>query len=498
MANGAQARGLTWVGAASRWVDRAVSALFVLGLGVLLGYQYMSPDKRVLSVLVGLVVAGIAWRLEIVAGIGVMLMAMPWPKGTVFGSTNLALILLLLVIFLLRVGQRELPFPRRSPIDMPILALVIATLISFYNVSPENMSGALANFELFLGTVLMFVVVVNSIQTERDLERVHQYQVWALVPMTLISFWELAHPGKAIVPGWIDFTTTGGKVFNTRDVRIGGPFHDYELLADFCGLNLLFLTFLLSRARSTIARTFYGALLGATVFLLFSTVTRGPLVSLAAALLYLLWAMRRRLRVVPTTIVLAAVAAAGVAANFVVANFTRSGNLFTRLSQTEFQGLAPDTRAYAWQNAWQHFLIHPIIGWGPFYSASRGLYTWFWPHNLYLYIANTIGVIGFGVFAWMLWKLFALTRPTVDMPNEGGYAEGYMLLARAQLVFFLVDQFKIEYLRNPTYQYQVWMMFALWVAGDRLRRRQTAAVAAEARPAPAWARPRVTAGASPP
>ncbi len=470
MRNGSHAGRLPLGEVLGGWVDRVVTAVVVLGLGVVLGLQYMAPDKRVLSVLAGLVVVGIAWRLEIIAGIGLVMFALPYPKGTTFGTTNLALILLLLVIYLLRVGQRELPRPQSTPIDMPVVGLLIAYVVSFYNVLPENLHLALSNFELFVGTLFLFYVVVNSIRTGADLRRLHEFQAGVLVTISLLALWELTHPGKALVPGWIDFTHTLGEAFDTQNVRIGGTFYDFELLADFCGLNVLFLSFLVARARDSYRRVYFGALLVLTVFIMFSTVTRGPIFSLGVAFAYGLWMMRRRLRVVPMVVGGAALAAVFLGANFVVANFTRSGDLLARLSQTEFKGLVPDTRAAAWQDAWDHFLLHPLIGSGPFYSFARGLYFWYWPHNLYLYVANIVGLFGLVFFLWLLWKLFVATRPTVDSPLAEDYVEAYMLLARVQLVFFLVDQVKIEYLRNATYQFQVWLMFAFWIAASRLRK----------------------------
>lgn len=499
MANGVHAPGRSWAGIAVGWIERGISAALVILLGVLLGLQYMAPDKRVLSALAGVIVAGIAWRLEIIAGIGVMIMALPFPKGLSFGTTNVALVLLLGVIYLLRVGQRELPRPRGTPLDMPILGLVVAYCVSFLNVEAVNAPGAVANFEHFIVALLMFGIVTNSVRTESALRRLHEFQAWALMAFTVIAFWELANPGRALVPGWIDFTATSGEVFNSRNVRVGGTFYDYELLADFCGLNILFLMFLWLRAENAFKRVLYGGLLATTVFLLFSTVTRGPIFSLAAAAMYTLWHMRRRLRVVPLTIGAGAVAGTLLAANFLVANFTKSGNLFDRLSGTEFKGVVPDDRVTAWTGAWNRFLHHPIIGGGPFYAVQQSLDMWFWPHNLYLYVLNIVGVVGFTFFLIMIWKLFQVTTPRVDTPTEGSYAEAYMMLARVQFVFFFVDQSKIEYLRNNTYQYEVWLMFAIWVAGDRIRREQHALLpqAAPARRVPAWALPGRAASGAP-
>ena len=54
------------------------------------------------------------------------------------------------------------------------------------------------------------------------------------------------------------------------------------------------------------------------------------------------------------------------------------------------------------------------------------------------------------------------------------------MIANAQLFVFLIDQTKIEYLRNPIYQFQVWVMFAYMVAAARIA---ADARAAGARPA---------------
>jgi len=48
-------------------------------------------------------------------------------------------------------------------------------------------------------------------------------------------------------------------------------------------------------------------------------------------------------------------------------------------------------------------------------------------------------------------------------------------MARAQMVVFLVDEAKIEYLRNTVYQFQVWVMFGLIAAAARMLQESTAA-----------------------
>ena len=466
------------------WMDRVANVLLVVGLGVLLGVQYVAPDKRVLSVSAAAVVVGVAWRLDMISGLCVAILAMPFPRGTTFGSTNLALILLLLVIYLLRIAQRQVAPPQSSPTDVPIVAFFLAYIVSFYNIENAHDFGfAFLNFVLLTGTFLFFFLISNTVDNEKALERLHTFCVISLLAVCLVGVYELGHPGGTLIPEWIEFHATQGREFNRHDIRIGSIFYDYELLADYCGLNLLLCTFLFLRARSLYRRLFMGGMLLLTMAIMFSTVTRGPLVSLSVALLFLVWRIRRHVRVVPATVIGSIVAALFIGMNFFVANFSRSGDLFGRVAKTQFIGLVPDSRVATWQPAFERMLKHPLLGWGPYYPTEHGIESVFWPHCLYLYVGNLTGFIGLGFFLWILWTFWKITTPRTDSLTSPSYTESYLLIAQVQLVFFIVDQVKIEYLRNTVYPYQVWLMFALWVAAYKLARKSRAAAVAAAAPA---------------
>jgi len=460
----------------------AVNGLAVAAIGVLLGLQYVAPNKRVLQVLAAAVLFGVAWRLDLVTGVGVLLLALPFPRGTVFGNTNLALILLLLVIWMLRFSTGHAPRPERTPLDGPIVGLLIAYLLSFNNVRAEHLAGALNNASLFVGTVLTYVLVVNNVRTTRDLRVLHGFYLALLGVVLLVSLYELAFPGRPLVAGWIEFEHGVTEGIDRRNMRIGGPFFDFELLAEFTALGLLFLGFLLFQASSTTRRVLLGGLLALCLFILFATVTRGAIVALAAALLYLGWLVRRRLRFVPLTIGVVAALIALAVVYGLVSRYTQAGDVVARFGETTFVDGLPDSRADVWPMAVERWLRHPVIGSGPYYASREGLRTWYWPHNLYLFVLNIVGVVGFAFFAWLLWRLWRATRPETDDLGDANYAAAYLLMARVQLFLLLVDQIKIEYLRNPIYQFQVWVMFALWIAARQIVERE------RTRPAPAVAR----------
>jgi len=467
---------------------RLGAIVVTVAAGVVLGLQYVTPNKRVLAVITALLLFGVTWRIDMVSALGVLALALPFPRSTVFGSTNLAFVLLMLVIWLLRVAQRQMAPPRRTPLDAVMVALFISYVVSFYNIANGvELTLALERFEIIVACMLMFFVVVNTVRTEDDFRRLLHFQAAAVAAICLLGVWELANPGSTLVPGWIDFRATLGQVFSTRGVRPGSMFYDFELLSEFCALNTVTVLFLLLRAGSGARRVLFGALLGVVVFMLFATCTRGSIISLVVGLPYFMWLIRRRLTFVGTVTVLALGVAIVLGMEFYVTNFTRSGSVFERLAQTTFVGYIPDSRVEAWSGAWERIFEHPLIGHGPYYSARTGTRIWFWPHCLYLYVANNIGFIGLAIFLWFLFTLVRLSRPRTDDLVKGPYLQSYMIIAHVQMIVFMVDQIKIEYLRNTIYQFQVWLTFALLVAAHQIAHNPPAPAAA--RPAPEPARP---------
>ena len=455
----------------SRFVERVLQVLLICAVGILLGQQYVAPDKRVIPVLVSIIIIGLAWRLNLVTAIGVLIVFLPYPRGTVFGTTNLALILVLTIIWLVRVSTRQLEVPRRSPIDLPLLGLFVIYVLSFNNVRPAALERSFQLFELFVGSMIMYFLIVNNVRTERDLRRIHDAQLLCSLSVFLVAIWELNNPGKVFIPGWISFTHTVGSEFNTRNVRVGATFYDYELLSEYGAITLLLAIFRWARARSGKERGLYSLFILLNVFILFATVTRGAFISLAAAIPVLLWSLRRRLKVVPLTITAAAVLALLIGMNFYVSQFTRSGDLFARMSDTHMVGgWMPDSRAEAWVNAWNRALVHPLVGGGAYYTYLPGHQIW-WPHNVYLYYANVVGFLGLAFYLAILVTLFRLTRPRVDDLRHPSYADAYLIIAQAQFVLFVVNEFKIDYLRNTVYQMVVWVMFSVWTASYQVARR---------------------------
>ena len=457
-------------------LDRLGPVLLIVATGIVLGFQFIVPDKRMIAVIATIIMFGLAWRLDMAAGLGVLAIALPFPRGTTFGNTNLALVAIIAVIWLLRASLGQSARPQRSPLDVPVLALFVAYVISFYNIANAvDLGLALVIFEMFAAAVLMFFVIVNNLQDERSFRRFLEFQVISVLLVCLLAVWELSHPGQALITGWIELEKnalgTGNAEIFLHNIRVGSSFSDYELLAEYCALNSLLVLFLFLRAETMIRRVALAAMLPLIAFVLFATVTRGAIISLAAGLLYLAWILRRRLNFVMLVTVVVALVLGFQSMNYYVASFTRSGNLLSRFAGSSgFVGVLPEERAGIWMEAWGRIFEHPLIGHGPYYSIMSGTRTYLWPHNLYLLVANNVGFIGLGIFLWLLWTLLKISRPRTDDLRRGEFMDSYMIIAHVQLVAFLIDQTKIDFVRNGTYQFQVWLMFALITAAYRISR----------------------------
>ncbi len=459
-------------GGGTDWVSRGFGVILLVGAGVVLGMNYLAPDKRMIAVMVATLIFGITWRIDMVSGIGILVLALPYPRGTVSGGTNVVIVLLLLLIWLLRISTRQVPPAQRTPVDVPIIALLISFIISFYNIeTAANLARALETFVQILAGFAMIYLVVNNLRRPEQLERVHMFQAVSITMVCLLGIFELYSPNGVFIPGWITFQHAYSEGINIHNVRIGGPFFDFELLSEYCAINLLLLFLLAVRARSVARRTIFVSLLVLTFFIMFATVTRGGIMALAVGMLYLMWVLRKRLNLIRVTAAVALAVGAFLAMNYYVANFTHSGDLVARLvdpQSWEFERGMPVSRASIWQSAFERMMIHPIIGHGPFYDTAKGLDFWFWPHNGYLYLGNLVGFVGLTCYLWLLFGLWKISRTSAPDLRDRNYARAYLAIAHVQLVVFMVDQMKIDLLRNSIYPFQVWLLFAYIISAHRL------------------------------
>jgi O-antigen ligase len=457
--------------AVSGWAGKVLLAFGILVFSIIAGSQVVDPDPRVLQVVAAGAVVFLAFRATSISALAFAVLLLPFPKATSYGNTNVALTLLIFLVWIFRVStKREAP-PVRTSVDVAILGLVMAYAVSFYEVEPVHFAQAWSLFLNFLSYVLILFLAVNIIKTPKDVQKVLAMQLLSCVMLCVLAVYEQGHPGATIIPGWV---TLGASEGMTDSIRVGSTFLDYELFGEYCALNLFLQMFLFTRATSNTRRWVLVGIILLTFYCLFSTVTRGAIISFMVGSIYLIWLSRHRLNFVKLVTILSLSVGLIAGADFVVANFTNSDSVLERLFATKLENGVPDTRAGAWKMAVENIADKPLIGHGPYYSARRGVEVQWWPHNVYLFYGYIVGLVGLAFFLWILWELWRITRPRSLSLGHGTYMQGASLLARVLLFTFIVDQIKIDYLRNPRYSTFVWMLFGVLYAVGRVARDEDA------------------------
>jgi O-antigen ligase len=463
------------------WVRYGFVAALVIVTSLLVAHEITSPDVRTMQILLAGLLVFAALRVSSFTTLLFIALAIPTYKPTTYGGTTLAFVLVLFILWLVRLTLKMERPAGRTSIDLPVAVLFCAYLLACSQLeSTEELRGAMFNIFNLLTHIMVCFMVIHLTRTEKQLRILVGALVVMAVLIDLTALWELAFPGRALIPGWLDLGAqwageAGKRGLEIKGLRVAGVFFDYELLAEYCAMSMLLLFFVFARARTWLERTGMGALLVLNTFILFATVTRGAIVSLIVASLYLLWVVRKRVRLAALLGGLAIVFGAGWYILDFVANHTHSGNILNRFEKTEFKGFVPETRVGVWKGAWERILQKPIFGHGPYYEfKTKGIEQVLWPHNNYLFYWHTVGIIGLLAFLWLAFELLRCTLPRAPTLRDPSFSASFLLALQAMLVLFLVDQIKIEYLRNPVYPYCVWLFYGVIVATGRIVRQQQA------------------------
>jgi hypothetical protein len=323
------------------------------------------------------------------------------------------------------------------------------------------------------------ILIVNFVDDEVKLRKTMKIMMVSAALFVAFTIFEMIFPGKTLIPQWL-YTQHKTQLL-MRGVRMGGPFHDYELAAEFITLNAFFIFFMLIRTKRMAVRMLFGLFLLVDLFMMFTTITRGALFSLIAGTVYLMILSRKDINFVRFSAVVVGMTLLLVVMEGIVARYTTSGSLFERVMATTFErGLVPTNRVATWDGAIERGMNNPLFGQGAGWDFARGLTTGLWPHSLYLFYFNITGLFGLGAFLLLMYRLVKLSLAGVHTSlATSPFPEALMKILHVVLLIFLFDQIKIEYLRNSKYTYFIWFLFGLIVATHNVimkQRREQVAV----------------------
>ena len=246
-----------------------------------------------------------------------------------------------------------------------------------------------------------------------------QFEVFALIVLGYLTFTAIAFLSGAhslIFPRFILDESLG---FHADRAR--GPL--LQAVANGVSLNMLGLLALHAYQRGSVRGVKIAVLLGSVPIAIMATMTRAVWLSFAGTVIVLIFLSDSRvLRRACMGLVL--IAAAGLAV--VLSSHDLRASLSDRLE--ERGPLAYRAAVYA--GGWDMFLGRPLTGWG-FHQMPAELPRHvsgyeekvLYPHNTYLEVLVEFGVVGLGLYLWLMWELWRLGRGAMPAGEEVSFLD---------------------------------------------------------------------------
>lgn len=458
-------------------------------VSIVLGQQIVQPHHRMIKMAVLAVVLAFLTRYPIIFSLYFFVLLMPFPSGVVLTSTNVILMTLIPMIWMVRslaTGERLF---KRTEVDKWILIFLLAHVVSFWNV--ETRQGVIDGIRVVwkqLTAVAFFYLIVTFVTDENKLEKMMKIVPIAGAIAASTALFELFVPGFELIPGWIEARErfgAGTLGYRVVGMRVAGAIGSYDLLSDFCAFNLWLAVPHFLRARNAIEKLLWLGVSALTITVLMATANRGALAAFALAFFYGLWVFRRYLNLRRLVIVLCAVVVVFSVTQIVLDKYTLAASVTKRFAATQFRGLTPDSRVGVWAPVFERAMEHIYIGHGPWYETSVGLTRYFWPHNGYLYYLHTIGLLGLVPFVIILYKLFRASARYAHPLASGSFLGLALSILNVQLFMFMVGQLRTDHQRNIDYIYIyiVWLFFGLIMAAHQILKGRIAEKEAAGAPA---------------
>ena len=251
-----------------------------------------------------------------------------------------------------------------------------------------------------------------------------------------------------------------------EDPRLAGPFGAIGLTAEYLVLSTMLVAFVSVYRVPGHGRPSLAALATLNLLFLVATGNRGGFLVLLGGGLLFLYMFRDRLSIKTTinTVIIGVLALS--AASYVTVNYTKFDRLYDRLEATEFEGAMPDTRVSVWRPSLEQIQKKPVLGHGPRLrltdgdSIYRGHVQINYPHNLYLYLLYTVGVVGIVAYLAFFGAIIRRYWKNASWSSGDELSDGMTKLALLMIALIAIDQVKIEFLRFGTVDY-LQFVFAL-------------------------------------
>ncbi len=295
----------------------------------------------------------------------------------------------------------------------PMIGLTLLAIASVVQQPFDNHTWSLLAAKFFVPFALFHIAGVVF----REERRLRQFEVFTLVVLAYLCFTSIAFlvgANSLIFPRFILDESVGYHADRAR-----GPM--LQAVANGVSLNLLGLLALNALLRGRIRGLRATVLLASLPVAILATMTRAVWITFAVSVGVLIFrSHNRRLRSICIAVTI--VGALGLLLASCFADQRRA--LTDRLRES-----GPlDFREAVYAGAWQMFLERPITGWGvnqmpeelarhvSGYKEKKELDS----HNTYLELLVEHGIVGFALYAWLMWEIWQLGRGLVPWAERDG------------------------------------------------------------------------------
>ncbi len=405
-------------------------------------------------VLLATILFFVAYRLPQAVSSFALLAIIPiQPIDTRYASANVLLTFVVFGAMLMKSNAVKLPMIRQ------FLILLFCYLVSTSFVHKALFLQHAVYIVAFVSSYMVLCIAYDLAMGSKNIKTVtNVFLAMNVIVAIYCAIQIYVGPGVKVVPfGIQEMTMIPGR----KDNRLTGPFAATGVTSEYFVIMSFMIVYRLLLDAKRWFRTFLLILAGANLAFLVATGNRGGFLSLIGGAVMFLWFFRHELGVVRVVKIASAGGALLVFSSFLIINYTDYGRLFERLEATTIEEGVPDTRQYTWPRAWEKIKERPIFGHGPRYMMIGGedgarYPTWEfqnYPHNLYLFLLSTIGVIGLLAFLnFIFYPLFRCWRASRFYTGELAL-DTLVKIGVIVFIVLVVDQLKVEFMRIALVDY---------------------------------------------
>jgi O-antigen ligase len=318
----------------------------------------------------------------------------------------------------------------------------------------------------FFSSFILFYIVYNYIVTYEDPLFIVKLLIIVNAFVAIYCFLQLF---------FIDLPILNKILIDNRQERLAGPFI-VGLTAEYLAIQSIFLLYMIMAKVFPSWNKYMYALCFLNFSFLIATGNRGGFLVLLGGLFLFFVYFRKTFNLTRLFIYASVMGLVFILASIFILQNTKYNVLFSRLSETEFKEGLPDSRKNPWPMAWEAFVKKPVLGHGPRMGFEPGVaiksttYIAFYPHNLYLYVLVTMGIVG--LFAYL--NLFAFIYLYIQRARKKNIDNAFLrnmpTLFLIMFFMFIIDQMKIEFIRFHVnaYQHYMFILFGLFLGASNL------------------------------